>query len=272
MSFADNGVNNIRSPSGTVTGSAKFSSGTNSNSSGGDPIAQFGDSLQNFQRKSLSCKDKIKEMRRRKVGPSEKSELDSQIREIRDIESKLKNQLDHQLQQLETLPRTESAAKRAQLGKLQKDFERLKVSVQSLLSESQLIKVSLDIPESDTFARTGDTSSKNRANSNDNFVGGGVGRGGGFMQDQQLMQLKPVMQGHEVDEAIMEERERDIKKMNQDLMMVNEMFKDVANLVQQQEEQVVKIQTDTEVSHERAKAGLEQVQQAAAYQPTCSIS
>jgi hypothetical protein len=33
------------------------------------------------------------------------------------------------------------------------------------------------------------------------------------------------MQGREVDDAIIEERERDIRKINQDLALVNEMFK-----------------------------------------------
>jgi hypothetical protein len=40
-----------------------------------------------------------------------------------------------------------------------------------------------------------------------------------------LMQITPVLQGQEVDDAIMEERDRDIKKMNQDLLLVNEMFR-----------------------------------------------
>ena len=33
------------------------------------------------------------------------------------------------------------------------------------------------------------------------------------------------MQGREVDEALMEERERDIKQINEDLVLVKEMFK-----------------------------------------------
>ena len=33
------------------------------------------------------------------------------------------------------------------------------------------------------------------------------------------------MQGREVDEALMQERERDIKQINEDLVLVKEMFK-----------------------------------------------
>ena len=38
------------------------------------------------------------------------------------------------------------------------------------------------------------------------------------------------MQGREVDEAIMQERERDIKQINEDLVLVKEMFKGKENV------------------------------------------
>ena len=41
------------------------------------------------------------------------------------------------------------------------------------------------------------------------------------------------MQGREVDEALMQERERDIKQINQDLVLVKEMFQgDVMSVVE----------------------------------------
>ena len=70
----------------------------------------------------------------------------------------------------------------------------------------------------------------------------------------------------------MEERERDIRKLNSDLQMVHEMFKDMASIVEKQGELVEEIAITTETSHERAKAGLTQVQQAAAHQTTCIVS
>ena len=78
--------------------------------------------------------------------------------------------------------------------------------------------------------------------------------------------------GKDVDEAIMEERERDIRKMNQDLLLVNEMFRDMANIVEQQGEHIEVIAQTTEKSHARAQAGLEQVKQAANHQNSCHIS
>lgn len=46
----------------------------------------------------------------------------------------------------------------------------------------------------------------------------------------------------------------------------------MADIVQKQGVQVDHVHKTTEESHERAQAGLEQVKQAANYQPTCILS
>jgi hypothetical protein len=84
--------------------------------------------------------------------------------------------------------------------------------------------------------------------------------------------LIQTLQGQDVDDLILEERERDIRKMNQDLQLVHEMFQDMANIVDQQGEMIEEISDMTEKSHNRAQAGLEQVKQAAAYQPSCTVA
>lgn len=50
------------------------------------------------------------------------------------------------------------------------------------------------------------------------------------------------------------------------------LFREMAQLVEQQGVMVDNIHTATEQSREKAKAGLEQVNQAASMQSTCSIS
>ena len=49
-------------------------------------------------------------------------------------------------------------------------------------------------------------------------------------------------------------------------------FRRMADIVDQQDVHVKQIEQSTETSHQAAQAGLEQVKQAAAYQPTCNIS
>lgn len=266
-------------PRGSSTG-IRSSSGNISSSSGssssGDPFLQLSDALVGFQKQCITIKDRITELRRRKVGPSEKNDLDMQIRGLRDLESKLKSQLDSLARQMESSPKSpEIAQKRIALSKLQKDFERVKVGMQAITSESALIKVTpvansngegaggMGIFTGGRFSRTEDIEHSTNNNGN---------QSNGSSNDREGPILIQHMVGAEVDAAIMEERERDIRKINKDLALVNEMFKDMAQIVESQGTMIEEIHETTEKSHDRAKAGLQQVQQAAAYQPGCYIS
>lgn len=52
------------------------------------------ESLQQFQRNCIKIKDKITDMRRRRnIGAADKHEVDTQIKEIREAEALLKNQV-----------------------------------------------------------------------------------------------------------------------------------------------------------------------------------
>ena len=139
---------------------------------------------------------------------------------------------------------------------MQKDFERVKVNVQSLVSESALIKITTN---DNTF----------RNSKTDDVLTDELNSNRTVFQSQFI--IHNTMSGQEVDDAIMAERERDIKKMNQDLLLVNEMFRDMASIVDKQGGQIEEIDKTTESSHERAKAGLEQVRQAANHQSSCTI-
>lgn len=217
-----------------------------------DPIQKLSDLLQTFQKNLKLIKDKIVEYRRRRIGLAEKNELDTNIKDLKDFESRLKTQLDNELKNIESLPRTaETAQKRIALGKLQKDFERVRVGISQISSEVNLIKVNKDY---------GETSDGNSL---------GVFKGMG--ESEVIAPNVMVMQGKEVDDLIMEERERDIKKLHTDLALVNEMFRDMAQIVDKQAVMVEEIAVSADKSHERAQAGLDQVKQAAAYQPSCSL-
>ena len=92
MSFTDikkGGSNGFGGSGGGASRSGSIGGGGRE----GLDMSQLTDALQSFQKNCLKLKDKITEMRRRKVDLSEKSELDSQIKEIKDFETKLKNQV-----------------------------------------------------------------------------------------------------------------------------------------------------------------------------------
>lgn len=58
-----------------------------------DPLMQITELLQLYEKMSAKIKASVTEMRRRKVSLAEKQELDTQIRNLKDVEGKLKNQV-----------------------------------------------------------------------------------------------------------------------------------------------------------------------------------
>ena len=97
------------------------------------------------------------------------------------------------------------AQKRIALGKLSKDFDRLKSTLSTLSTECSGIRVTENNDKG--FLRTVSDDDNNER------------------QSMQQLQLIQTLHGRDVDEAIQRERERELRKINQDLAMVNEMFK-----------------------------------------------
>jgi len=88
MSFSDL----PRRPSGP--GQQQQSFGSAPRPSGGhSDFQQLGEGLVSFERLCLRAKERVMEMRRRKVSPAEKQDLDAQISELKAVEGRLKNQV-----------------------------------------------------------------------------------------------------------------------------------------------------------------------------------
>ena len=113
---------------------------------------------------------------------------------------------------LDAQPRAEVTSKRLAVSKLQKDFDRVKALVESIVVDASLIKA-------DASLTSTASSSASSAASSTTFIN--AGGGNGQLQQGQLVALREV----DIDALIVEERERDIVKLNQDIRLVNEMFK-----------------------------------------------
>jgi hypothetical protein len=223
MSFNDAAqrTGNTRSggPNGTTLSSSSKSqhngSVNNNNNAGGE--GNFPDQLQMFQRRTIQTKDKLAEMKRRKVSVAEKSELDKELKEMRESESRLKNQLDYQLKQLEVAQRSnETAQRRVALDKLSKDFQKIRGIAQSVYNDAGFISV-------DNGGRNGMTYNPvEDAGSGSQPLSAGVGKN---QPQMQMQEAQIQMLGESVDEAIALEREREIRQMNQDIVLVNEMMR-----------------------------------------------
>lgn len=134
-------------------------------------------------------------------------------------------QLDAQKRLLDS-NKNASTTERAMLQKLNKDFERIKSSAASLGSEATLIKVVREESSApaESFNRINNSSVNNKTNAVvDDGSNGKKGQGPVVLQQEQLQMTK--LQVYDVDEAIILERERDIKRLNHDLELVNDMYK-----------------------------------------------
>ena len=97
--------------------------------------------LKELQSSFVRLKDVVSKIQRKPISTSMKEAIDSEIRRLRAMESKMKNQTDIQQKQLETLPRAEMAQRRVALGKLTKDFERIRLGLNQLTQEISRLRV-----------------------------------------------------------------------------------------------------------------------------------
>lgn len=131
-------------------------------------------------------------------------------------------QLDAEMKALEAQARVDIAQKRLALSKLLKDDDRLKMMIQALSSESSSLRVTLDIETNSSKNNKDDSLAKLTKNIKDEADDRGKGS---RQQQQQQHQQMIAIKGEDVDVMILEERERDIRRINEDIALVNEMFR-----------------------------------------------
>lgn len=97
---------------------------------------------------------------------------------------------------------------------------------------------------------------------------GGAGAGAAPPAVPGQRQLQNQLQ---FNEGIIAERERDMADIQKSVTEVNEIFKDVARIVHEQQDDIDKIEETVGDSHTSAQAGLKEVKQAADMQSTCVV-
>mmetsp|Transcript_19254 Transcript_19254/g.27444 ORF Transcript_19254/g.27444 Transcript_19254/m.27444 type:complete len:293 (-) Transcript_19254:91-969(-) len=81
-------------------------------------------------------------------------------------------------------------------------------------------------------------------------------------QSRQQMMLQVQRDEEQINLQIMREREEEIRKINQGMRTVNEIYKDLSNIVSEQQEDIDKVEMHMEQSNMNAKQGLEQLEKA----------
>ncbi|GMH58634.1 hypothetical protein TrLO_g10917 [Triparma laevis f. longispina] len=80
-----------------------------------------------------------------------------------------------------------------------------------------------------------------------------------------------LKQEEDIQSSLVADRHREIIQINQEMSKVNEIFKDLAGIVDGQQEEIDNIESLMEQSNVHARKGLEQVQEANEYQKGCTI-
>lgn len=106
--------------------------------------------------------------------------------------------------------------------------------------------------------------------------GGGGGEGSYVSRQQQeqmvLGQLR-VVDEREIDTAIMEERDEAIRAVHQNVTVLNSLFKDMAQLVSEQQETIDQIESNVNSAHDNTQKGIGELEKALDHQKsTCVVS
>lgn len=191
---------------------------------------------------------------------------------VADIRRKIEEELARQRLEIdaEDMSRQEAARLRATHAKLTKDLHRVSGILTDLETEATHRMEELDRKHAENAAYEAALAARLFGNSDRD--GSGRYTQNTQMQTQIQAQKQAQIQEEAVNQAIIEETEAELTQINKSLHVVHEIFKDLAGLVSQQQEQVDMIEVTTESAHQRAQQGLAQVQKASHYQPGCSVS
>lgn len=175
----------------------------------------------------------------------------------------------HVLEQLEEKIRSllrQQPKQNTAVIKLKRDFERVKLRA-SQLQESAVERIS-SIQSSKVDASSGAPLSNPFNNYQPNVSDGSDTS---ILKEQQRLQQLQLEEDR-LHEEIMREREEEIRNINRGMHTVNEIYKDLAHIVGQQQEQIDIIENQMEDSRVNAESGLKQVEKAnEKYGQQCSI-
>mmetsp|Transcript_28332 Transcript_28332/g.79647 ORF Transcript_28332/g.79647 Transcript_28332/m.79647 type:complete len:270 (-) Transcript_28332:82-891(-) len=257
MSFQDFGRNNRNSTkqatttAGLQTTKNQVSSGWSgfsaSATSSGNSLAQISESLTQYQR-NVGILEKIAQQLLsssvNRSRASEVEELDQQYKVQLDVLRQLEQRVRDQLQAQRQATGMNEGRKQT-LTKLTRDFERVQSSAEACRARVTRQQKQL----------------QQRGAAGGGAAMGSSSESANALQQEQARFEQQMMQDR-MQEEIMREREEEIRKINQGMHTVNQIYKDLASIVGSQQEQVDQIETQMDDAKQNATSGLEQVQKA----------
>ncbi|CAM9136760.1 unnamed protein product [Pylaiella littoralis] len=253
------GVSSRPMGGGTKEGAAGASNG--GGSSGGGKV---GDYLMVYSQNITTLHRMVQQLGTGRDTGELRSQCKCQLQVVDELRGKIQAQLQLQQQQAEGASRQDAARLGAMNSKLTKDFKRVDAIALDLGAQA-----TRRMREVDTQRQLQAEEDEERARVA--FAGADRGQQQGMLEVQQRRE-RVQMQEEAINTAIIQETEEELQQINKSLYKVNEIYRDLANIVDQQQEAVETIETNTEGAHARAQEGLNQVQKANDYQTSCVVS
>ena len=192
------------------------------------------------------------------------AQYEAQNHVLQQLEDKLKVLL---LISPQTAAVPQQKPKTSAMLKLQRDFERVQIRVQQLqdIATTKISSIQLQQKSNASNMTTNNINNGmpfflNSNNISNNHTGGSEENDAVLRQYQQ--QQLVLQQEDRLQEEIMREREEEIRNINRGMHTVNEIYKDLAHIVSQQQNDIDMIETQMDQAHTSAQQGLQQVEKA----------
>jgi len=166
-----------------------------------------------------------------------------QVDIIKQLGSKIEKQLRNQELYIQSLAKTDAAKPRATYLKLTRDFRSVEHIFKNLRLNSKYKRSNYDTNEKKSFDEREGQKLKESVK-----------------DDVPLLQIQ--LQEDRLNEDIMREREEEIRNINKGMHQVNEIYKDLAQIVASQQDQIDEVENHMEEAHKNAENGLKQFEKA----------
>jgi len=232
---------------------------------GGDSQNEYSRFSQTVAANVQKISQNVNQMQRmvNQLGTSQDSEnLRSQLHQVQHYTNQLARDTNNSLKELALLPQSTNISEQKQRRMLR---ERLTNDFSEALKNFQVIQRTAAQKEKESVIRA-------RANSGlngDPFSDGVSGRGPSNLIDLQSPQSQPqamIQIEEECDLELLRDREQAIRKIESDIVEVNQIFKDLATMVHEQGEVIDSIEANVEGASIQVHEGTGQLAKARDYQ------
>jgi len=238
------GMNGALASNGSSPSSSQPLQMGNENSVAGD-YSSLSQAVLQYQQNVGILSNIIQGIGTKSDGPLLKQQYKVQTDVIREIGAKIESQLAQQEKHMETMTRTDASKGRATHVKLTRDYRWVETKFKNIQLECKQRRNAI---EAERLAAVEDTNRKQ------------FEKGIDSNNAKHQMQL----QDERVTEEIMREREEEVRKINKGMHQVNEIYKDLANIVSYQQDQVDEVEEHMESANKNVESGLKQIEKASA--------